>query len=209
MLSNNLLQEAWKGVGSENPVLRLVLGLCPVLGVSAYLINGLGMGLAVTAVLLCSNLVISLIRGYISYEYRLATYLVIIASFVTAADMLMRMYQPDLREALGIFLPLMAVNCIVLTRAETFSSNQPVGRSVMDGLGMGIGFTLALLVLSGVREILGTGSITAVNTVLVEDIFGANFEPIRMFEEPFGAFVALGLLLALVNMLYNRKQNPA
>jgi len=207
-LSNSYLQEAWKGVGRENPVLRLVLGLCPILGVSAYLVNGLGMGIAVTVVLICSNLVISLVRGYISHKYRLAVFLIVVATFVTAVDMVMNVYQPDLREALGVFLPLMAVNCVVLTRAEVFASNQPVGRSIMDGLGMGIGFTVALLLLSGIREILGTGSITAVNAVLVEDIFGTNYEPIRMLEEPFGAFIALGLLLALVNA-FSRKQNLA
>lgn len=203
-MSNQYLQEVTRGLVKENPVFRLLLGLCPVLGVTAYIVNGLGMGLAATAVLICSNVVIASLRNYIPERVRIPCFIVVIATFVTIIGMLMEAFQPVLFEALGIFLPLIVVNCVILGRAEAFASKKPVLRSLLDGVGVGIGFTLALLVLATVREIIGSGTILGPNPETAVHLFGANFEAMMVFAQPPGAFIALGLLLALINVIFKR-----
>ncbi len=176
-----------KGFFRENPVFVLLLGLCPTLGVTTSAINGLGMGLATMFVLILSNVVISLVRNLIPKKVRIPSFIVIIASFVTIVDLLMAAYLPGLHEALGLFIPLIVVNCIVLGRAEAFASKNPIGHSAIDGLGMGIGFTFALVLLGGIREILGNYS-----------IFGFKFmeaDGILMFILAPGAFLVLGFII--------------
>lgn len=195
------------GILNENPTFRLVLGMCPTLAVSVAVMNGVGMGLAATVVLVGSNLLVSLLRNIIPSEIRIPCFIVIIASFVTIVDKLMAAYTPGLHSVLGIFIPLIVVNCIILARAEAFASKQNIWRSLADGIGMGLGFTLALTGLSVIREILGTG------TVLVAKDFG--FEGIKLFAKdnaalimilPPGAFITLGLMLGFINWLSHRKE---
>jgi|SRR5690554_916108 len=195
------------GVFNENPTFRLVLGMCPTLAVTSAVINGLGMGLAATAVLVGSNLMIALLRKIIPKEVRIPCYIVVIATFVTIVDKVMAANTPDLHEVLGLFIPLIVVNCIILARAEAFASKNSVGSSIVDGLGMGIGFTLALILLSAVRELLGTG------TLFVAKDFG--FSGFTIFPEalgakimimPPGAFITLGLLLAGINWISRKKE---
>jgi electron transport complex protein RnfE len=195
------------GLFKENPTFRLVLGMCPTLAVSVAVVNGIGMGLAATAVLVGSNCLISLLRKVIPTEVRIPCYVVVIAAFVTIVDKLMAAYVPGLHGVLGIFIPLIVVNCIILARAEAFASKNSVGRSLADGLGMGLGFTLALTGLSLIRELLGTG------TIMVAKDFG--FEGIKLFAKdqaallmilPPGAFITLGLTLGLLNWLAQRKE---
>ena len=195
------------GVFNENPIFRLVLGMCSTLAVSSAVVNGLGMGLATTAVLVGSNVIISLLRNVIPKEIRIPAYVVIIATFVTIVDKLMAANMPDLHKVLGIFIPLIVVNCIILARAEAFASKNTVGKSAIDGLGMGIGFTLALTVLGTIRELLGTG------TVLVAEDFG--FSGITVFPKENGillmvlqpgAFITLGLVLAGINWWVRKKE---
>lgn len=195
------------GVFNENPIFRLVLGMCSTLAVSSAVVNGLGMGLATTAVLVGSNVIISLLRNVIPKEIRIPAYVVIIATFVTIVDKLMAANTPELHKVLGIFIPLIVVNCIILARAEAFASKNTVGRSAIDGLGMGIGFTLALTVLGAIRELLGTG------TVLVAKDFGFSGFSIfpkengilLMVLQP-GAFITLGLVLAGINWWVRKKE---
>jgi len=187
----NQITNFTKGFIKENPVFILLLGLCPTLGVTSTAINGLGMGLATTFVLVMSNLVVSLIKNVIPDKVRIPSFIVIIASFVTIVELTMQAYTPALFEALGLFIPLIVVNCIVLGRAEAFASKQTVFSSIIDGLGMGLGFAFALTLLGAVREILGSGN-----------IFG--FEIIKgdlmlVFVLAPGAFIALGYLIALMN----------
>lgn len=183
----------------ENPVLVLVLGTCPTLGTSTSVINGVGMGLSATAVLICSNILISLLRKFIPEKIRIASYIVIIAGFTTAVEMILKAYFPSISSALGVFIPLIVVNCILLARAESFASkNKPIP-SMFDGLGMGLGFTMGLSILGTVREILGAG------TILGFPIFGANFQPALIFILPPGAFLALGVILAVYNMIKDKK----
>ncbi|MBE0673240.1 MAG: electron transport complex subunit E [Bacteroidales bacterium] len=189
----NQLKNFTKGFIRENPVLALFLGLCPTLGVTTTAINGMGMGLATTFVLLMSNLVISLVKGFIPANVRIPSFIVIIASFVTIVQLLMQAYVPSLFEALGLFIPLIVVNCIVLGRAEAFASKNNVFSSIIDGLGMGLGFTMALTLLGAVREILGSGS-----------FFGFKFiqgDGILIFILSPGAFLALGYLIMLSRKL--------
>ncbi|NLW10217.1 MAG: electron transport complex subunit E [Firmicutes bacterium] len=190
------------GIFRENPIFRLVLGMCPTLAVSTAVVNGLGMGLAATFVLVCSNVIISLLRNVIPKEVRIPCYIVVIATFVTIVDKVMAASAPGLHQVLGIFIPLIVVNCIILGRAEAFASKNTVGRAFMDGLGMGIGFTLGLVLLSFFREVLGEGML------LVAEDFG--FTGWRIIPEdnqalmlilPPGAFITLGLLLAGINKL--------
>lgn len=197
-------QDLTRGILKENPVFINLLGLCPVLGVTAFIVNGIGMGLAATAVLIASNLVVSLLRNYIPPQVRIPCFIVIIATFVTIIEMVLQAFQPVLYEALGVFVPLIVVNCVILGRAEAFASKKPVLRSLIDGVGVGIGFTLALVVLSAVREILGQGTILGPDPQSAIYLFGANFEPMAVFALPPGAFIALGLLLAITNVLYKR-----
>jgi len=154
--------------------------------------------------LIASNLVVSLLRNYIPPQVRIPCFIVIIATFVTIIEMVLQAFQPILYEALGVFVPLIVVNCVILGRAEAFASKKPVARSVLDGIGVGIGFTLALFILATVREVLGSGTILGPDPESAIHLFGTNFEPMALFAQPAGAFIALGLLLAIVNMLFKR-----
>lgn len=187
-----LLGEFVKGLWRENPTFRIVLGLCPTLAVSTSVINGIGMGLAATFVLVGSNIFVSLVRNIVPEKVRIPCYIIIIATFVTIADLFMKAYSPALSRSLGMFVPLIVVNCIVLGRAEAFSSKEGPLRSVMDALGMGIGFTWALVLISAIREILGNGTI-------MEFYIFRNFEPpLFMILAP-GALLTIGLLIGLIN----------
>lgn len=189
----NQMKNFTKGFIRENPVFVLLLGLCPTLGVTSSAFNGLGMGLATTFVLVCSNIVVALVSKQIPDKVRIPSFIVIIASFVTIVELSMQAYVPALFESLGLFIPLIVVNCIVLGRAEGFASKQSVGTSAIDGLGMGLGFSFALTLLGGVREILGNGS-----------IFDWKFiegDAILIFILSPGAFIVLGYLIALINKL--------
>jgi electron transport complex protein RnfE len=189
----NQLQNFTKGFFKENPILVLVLGTCPTLATSTSVLNGLGMGIATTFVLIGSNVVISLLSGVIPDKVRIPAFVVIIASFVTVVDLLMQAYTPDLYKTLGIFIPLIVVNCIVLGRAEAYASKNSVWSSFIDGAGMGLGFTMALGILGTFREIVGSGS-----------ILGHKFIPgdgILVFILAPGAFWALGYLIALINRM--------
>ena len=189
----NIAGEFSKGIWRENAVFRLLLGLCPVLAVTTNAENGLGMGLATTFVLVNSNIVVSLLRKLIPAKVRIPAYIVIIASFVTIVQLVMEAYVYGLHKSLGIFIPLIVVNCLILGRAEAFASKNGTFISVIDGLGMGAGFTLALFVLGAVREIFGSG------TLLGFSLFGAGYEPFLLMILPPGAFITLGLLLAGMN----------
>lgn len=189
----NQLQNFTKGILRENPILVLVLGACPTLATTSSSLNGLGMGAATTFVLAGSNVVISLLANMIPDKVRIPAYVVIIASFVTIVDLVMQAYVPDLYLTLGIFIPLIVVNCIVLGRAEAFANRNSVLSSLVDGLGMGLGFTLALGILGALREIVGSGS-----------IFGHKFiegDGILLFILAPGAFLALGFMIAIVNQI--------
>ncbi|NLG83287.1 MAG: electron transport complex subunit E [Firmicutes bacterium] len=202
-----LWQDFTNGLLKENPTFRLVLGTCPTMAISLTIMNGLGMGLAATAVLIGSNLIISLLRRTIPDEIRIPCFIVVIAAFVTIVDKLMNAFVPGLHEVLGIFIPLIVVNCIILARAEAFASKNPPTNSLADGLGMGLGFTAALTLISTVREFLGTGAILAAKD------FG--FTGIRVFSEdlaakvmtiPPGGFLTYGFLLGLINWLGERRR---
>ena len=195
----SLAREFTKGLVSENPVFRLALGLCPVLAVTTSLKNGVGMGLAATFVLVGSNVIVSLIRKGIPARIRIPCYIVVIASFVTVVDLVMAGYTPELHKNLGIFIPLIVVNCIILGRAEAFASKNSVGRSLIDGLGMGLGFTFALIVIASVREIIGTGKIW--DLVLL----GESYNPVLMAILSPGAFITLGLLIGLFNLIEQKR----
>jgi electron transport complex protein RnfE len=196
----NLVREFSKGFWRENAVFKLLLGLCPTLAVTTSAENGLGMGLATTFVLICSNAAVSALRKLIPAKVRIPAYIVIIASFVTVVQLCMEAYVYDLYKALGIFIPLIVVNCIILGRAEAFAGKSPVVPSLVDGLGMGLGFTLALFVLGAVREILGSGSILGVS------LFGAGYVPFLLMILPPGAFISLGFLLAGMNAVESRRR---
>ncbi len=182
-----------KGFIKENAVFTLFLGLCPTLGVTTSAINGLGMGLATTFVLVMSNLVVSVIKSFIPDKVRIPAFIVIIASFVTVVELVMKGYVPALFDALGLFIPLIVVNCLVLGRAEAFASKNTVWTSIVDGTGMGLGFTMALTVLGAVRELLGSGAFFGMKLV--------NGDALLLFILPPGAFIALGYLIVLANML--------
>ncbi|MEE4259165.1 MAG: electron transport complex subunit E [Bacteroidales bacterium] len=187
----NQLTNFTKGFIKENPVFVLLLGLCPTLGVTSTAINGLGMGLATTFVLLMSNIVVSLIKSFIPDKVRIPAFIVIIATFVTVVELTMQAYTPALFEALGLFIPLIVVNCLVLGRAEAFASKQSILSSIVDGLGMGLGFSFALTLLGAVRELLGSGNIFGFE-LLQGDLM-------LVFVLAPGAFIALGYLVAVMN----------
>ena len=193
-----LFGEFLKGIIRENPTFVLVLGLCPTLAVSVSVANGIGMGIAATFVLLGSSFIVSLVKDFIPDKIRIPCYIVIIATFVTIAELCMKAYSPVLDRALGIYVPLIVVNCIVLGRAEAFACKNSVARSFFDGLGMGLGFTLALILISAIREFLGTGQL--LGHVLIK-----GFEPIFVLGMPSGALLVIGLLLGFFNLLKNRK----
>jgi len=197
----SVLQEFSKGLYKQNPVFKQALGLCPTLAVSNSVYNGLGMGLAATFVLICSNVIVSLIRKGVPNKIRIPIYIVVIASFVTVVDLAMAGFLPDLHKALGIFVPLIVVNCIILGRAEAYAGKNNAGRSLLDGLGMGIGFTLALILLGAIREFLGSGSLLNI------PVAGATFEPVLIMVLPPGAFLTIGFVLGFFNWLENRRQS--
>ncbi len=204
-MAKSIVTEFTKGLWKEVPPFRLVLGLCPVLGVTTSLKNGIGMGLATTFVLLCSNVLVSLLRKVIPAKVRIACYIIIIASFVIVVEQMMQAYAYQLYLDLGVFIPLIVVNCIVLGRAEAFASKNGFIMSAADGLGIGLGFTWALGLLGTVREVIGTGSL--VGDVFkkiywnIPDIFGASYEPFEFAVQAPGAFILLGLLLCAMNLI--------
>ncbi|MCK4931162.1 MAG: RnfABCDGE type electron transport complex subunit E [Candidatus Aminicenantes bacterium] len=191
MTTKTIRAEYLKGLWDENPVLRQLLGLCPTLAVTGTVITGLAMGLATTFVLILSSLVVSSIKKLIPAQVRIATYIVVIASFVTIADQFLKAFFYPISEALGPYVPLIVVNCIILGRQEAFSSRNSIGRSLIDALGMSTGFLLALLVLSSIREILGAG------TFLGYQVMGPWFKPWIIMILPAGAFITLGILLGI------------
>jgi electron transport complex protein RnfE len=182
-----------KGFIKENAVFVLFLGLCPTLGVTTSAVNGLGMGLATTFVLVMSNLVVSLVKNLIPDKVRIPSFIVIIASFVTVVELVMKGYVPALFDALGLFIPLIVVNCVVLGRAEAFASKNTIWTSIVDGAGMGLGFTMALTVLGAVRELLGSGAFFGMKLI--------SGDGMLLFILPPGAFLALGYLIVLANMI--------
>ena len=194
-MAKSTVQEFTKGLWAEVPPFRLVLGLCPILAVTKTVENGIGMGVATTFVLVCSNVLISLLRNVIPKQVRIACFIIVIATFVTVVELVMQAFAYHLFLKLGIFIPLIVVNCIVLGRAEAFAAKNGVVASFADGLGMGIGFTMSLIALSIFREVLGSG------TFYNMPVFGESFMPFTFMVEAPGAFVCLGLMLCIMNML--------
>ena len=198
-MAKTIVQEFTKGLWDEIPPFRLVLGLCPVLAVTKTVENGIGMGLATTFVLVCSNILVSSLRKAIPSKVRIACFIIIIATFVTVVELVMQAFTYPLFLKLGIFIPLIVVNCIVLGRAEAFASKNGIIASLADGLGIGIGFTLALGALGAVRELFGTGILTIWEKPI--QIFGPSFQPFTFMIEAPGAFICLGLMLCVMNMM--------
>ena len=193
---NRYIHEFTKGLYAENPVFRLVLGLCPTLAVTTAVVNGLGMGIATMSVLVCSNLMIALIRNFVPKKIRIPIYITVIATFVTIVEMVMQAFNPALHAALGIFVPLIVVNCIILGRAEAFASRNGVLDSIADALGIGTGFGLAILIISFIRQLLGTGELDLFGRHLFT-IPGFSENPVSILMLPMGAFLVIGTLLAL------------
>ncbi|MBR2477190.1 MAG: electron transport complex subunit E [Clostridia bacterium] len=187
------------GIISENPTFVQLLGMCPTLAVTTSVSNSIGMGLSATFVLMCSNFVISLVRKVIPNKIRIAAYIVIIATFVSVVEMLLKAYLPALSVSLGMFIPLIVVNCIILARAESFAAKNSPIPSALDGISMGLGFTGALTIIGSVRELLGNG------TWLGISVFGAGYNPALIFILPPGAFLVLGILIAVINMITDKK----
>lgn len=207
---STIMQELKRGIFSENPTFRLLLGMCPTLAVTTLAINGVGMGLATMAVLLGSNLAISALKKVIPSQVRIPSYIIIIAAFVTVVSMMLEAFAYSMYEALGIFLPLIVVNCIILGRAEAYASKHSLGKSALDAIGVGLGFTLSLTVLGAVREFFGAGSIFGFQ------LLGENPDMATIFSLPPGAFITLGLMMALINVVAARRgklsiarRNPA
>ena len=198
----SLGKEFTKGIIAENPVLRLVLGTCPTLATTTSVQSALGMGLAASIVLVCSNVAISALRKVIPNKVRIPSYIVIIASFVTIVQMVVKAFAPALDEQLGVYLPLIVVNCIILGRAEAFASKNPVFASALDGLGMGVGFTTALFLMSSIREILGAGSFLGMSIPFLSE------NPMLIFILPPGGFFVFGILMATVNKFAEKKGKP-
>ncbi len=196
----NIFKVIKNGIIDENPTFSQVLGMCPTLAVTTSAINGLGMGMATTVVLMMSNLFISILRKVIPAKIRIPAYVIVIASFVTIVGMLLKAFVPALDKSLGLFIPLIVVNCIILARAESFASKNGPIASIFDGVGMGLGFTLALTILGLIRELFGNGSIFGMA------IFGANFQPALIMILPPGAFLVLGTLLAIKNKVDMKKR---
>ena len=192
---NKYLERLYNGVVKENPTLILMLGMCPTLAVSTRAMNGIGMGLSTLAVLVLSNLVISLLRNVIPDEVRLPSYIVIVASLVTVTELLIEAYLPSLYEALGIYIPLIVVNCIILGRAEAYANKHTPGLAVMDGIGMGIGFTLALTLAGLIREVLGAGTAFGVQ------VLPKGMDAIGIFIQPPGAFLVIAFIIAVMNAI--------
>jgi electron transport complex protein RnfE len=195
----SVVKEFTKGFWQELPPFRLVLGLCPTLAVTTAAENGMGMGLATTFVLVFSNIIVSILRKVIPSKVRIASYIVVIASFVVIVELLMQAYFYPLFKILGIFIPLIVVNCIILGRAEAFASKNPIIHSLADGLGIGLGFTISLTILGGIREILGNG------TLFGASVMWETFQPLSFIVKAPGAFVCLGLLLGLMNIISRKR----
>ncbi len=198
-----VLADMWRGISRENPVLVQFLGMCPTMAVTNMLANGVAMGTATTFVLVGSGLFVSLFRKYIAHEVRITSYILIIATFVTLADMILAATFPSISKALGPFMPLIVANCLLLGRAEAFAARVPVRRAVADGLGMGMGFTLSLSMLSALRELLGRGSL------LGHPVFGPRFEPWVFMVMPPGGFFALGVALLVLAWVTERRRHMA
>lgn len=208
MKRNSKLKIVSNGIFEQNPTFKLVLGMCPTLAITTSAFNGLGMGIAATLVLLCSNALVSLLRKVIPDKVRIPAYVLIIATLVTLLEMVLKKFVPTLYSALGIYLPLIVVNCIILARAEAFASSNKVGDSILDGLGMGLGFTLALTLIGFIRELLGNGTIFA--GTLGSLSFGLSLRAaqkysLKFFVLPAGGFMTLGLLMAAVNAITDSK----
>ncbi len=197
---NNILGSLSDGIITNNPVFVQLLGTCPSLATTTSAANALGMGISVIFVLVFSNMFISLLRKFIPNQIRIASYIVIISGFVSALELLIKAYVPSLSNSLGLFIPLIVVNCIILARAEAFASKNKVLPSIMDGFSMGLGFTFALVVLGSIREIIGAG------TIFGMPVFGEWFEPAVLFIMPPGAFITLGFVIALVQKLQDRRK---
>ena len=195
----NLAKVFKNGLIDENPTFVQVIGMCPTLAVTTSAINGIGMGLSTAAVLICANLVISLIRKITPDKIRIPIFIVVIATFVTIVGMLLKAYVPALDKALGIYIPLIVVNCLILARAESFAFKTGAMPSIVDGVGQGLGFTVALTIIGAVRELLGNGSLFGMT------LFGASFQPVLIFILPPGAFLTLGFLFAGFNKLRSKK----
>ncbi len=200
---NSFIKVLSNGLVRENPTFRLVLGLCPTLAVTTAAENGFWMGLAVIFVLTCSNVIIAALRSVIPSKIRIPCFIVVIAAFVTIVDLVMHAYMPEMYNILGIFIPLIVVNCIILARAEAFASKNSVALAAADGIGMGLGFTLAVMVIGAIREFLGTGNIVLMGTPLF-GASGAGFDPAIVMILPPGAFITLGALLGLLNWMQSR-----
>jgi electron transport complex protein RnfE len=200
MGKNRYMKEFTKGILRENPVLVLLLGLCPTLGVTSSAVNGMAMGLATMAVLVCSSTIVSAVKKAIPDKIRIPAYIMVIASLVTLVEMLMKAYVPAIYKVLGLFVPLIVVNCIILGRAESFASKNHVVLSIVDAVGIGIGFTLSLTILGGIREVLGNGSIFGLQ------LMPASVEPALLFILPPGAFLTLGCMIAFVNHHKSRQK---
>ena len=190
-----------EGILTNNPVFVQLLGMCSTLAITTTVTNALGMGLSVTAVLICSNILISALRKIIPNQIMIASYIVIISGFVTVVEMLMKAYTPELSKSLGLFIPLIVVNCIILARAEAFASKNAVLPSIIDGVAMGIGYTVALIVLAFIRELFGSG------TLLGYGVFGDSYQPVSMLVSPSGAFITLGFIIAAVQKILLRKKD--
>ena len=197
-MAKSITQEFTKGLWDEIPPFRLVLGLCPTLAVTKSVENGLGMGVAVIFVLVCSNMLVSLLRNIIPSKVRIACFIVIIATFVIVVELLMQAYTYPLFLKLGIFIPLIVVNCIVLGRAEAFAYKNSVIRSIVDGFGIGAGFTISLVAIGALREVFGSGTFFGMS------VFGPSFQPFTFMIEAPGAFVCLGLMLCMMNLAGNK-----
>ncbi len=200
MEKNRYMKELTKGIFKENPVLVLLLGLCPTLGVTSSAINGMAMGLATMSVLIFSNAIVSAVKKGIPDKIRIPAFILIIASLVTLVEMIMKAYLPELYKVLGLFIPLIVVNCIILGRAESFASKNHVILSVFDAIGIGLGFTLSLTLLGSIREILGNGSIFGLS------LLPASAQPALLFILPPGAFLTLGCMIAFVNHHKSKKK---
>jgi len=196
-------QDLVRGIWNENPVLVQMLGLCPALAVTNTVANSIAMGLATFFVLMGSSILVSLLKKFIPNEVRISTYILIIATFVTIADMSLEAIVPDVHKALGAFIALIVVNCMILGRQEAFASKRPVGRAILDAAGTGVGFIIALLMMGGIREILGNGTFLGVS------LFGANYEPWVIFILPPGGFFTIGFILLGLNAWDQRKKAKA
>jgi len=194
------VQEFTKGLWKENPVFKMVLGLCPLLAVTSTAINGIAMGVASTFVLVCSNTVVATLRSIIPDKVRIPSFIIVIASFVTIVDLTMNAWAHQLHKTLGLFIPLIVVNCLILGRSEAFASRNPVMRSLVDGIGMGVGFTFALFLLGAVREVLGSGKLFGY------EVLGGAYNDVLVMILPPGAFLATGVLLGLFNYIESKRR---